>query len=357
MHMERGSARKRFHDQTHPVKLSDVAALAGVSAATASRALNTPDKVGADMRDRVRAAAAALGYVPDAAARALASRRSRTIGAVVPTLDNPIFATGVQRLESRLNERGYALVVASSDYRIDKELRQATILLERGIEGLMLMGTEHHPSLYVLLETRGVPHVNTWVDEGDERHPCIGFDNVEVAVRLTNYLLDLGHRRFAMIAGIAENNDRAAARVVGVREALARRGLRLEDRRLIEEPYGVGEGRDGLRAVLAGPPEDRPTAVICGNDLLAFGAIFEAAAMGLDVPGDLSVVGFDDTELSSHIPPGLTTMHVPSGEMGALAADYLVNRIEGKPARHRGRVEVRLVVRGSTAPPRAQQPD
>jgi LacI family transcriptional regulator len=97
--------------------------------------------------------------------------------------------------------------------------------------------------------------------------------------------------------------------------------------------------------------------VICGNDLLAFGAIFEATAMGIDVPGDLSVVGFDDTELSSHIPPGLTTMHVPSGEMGALAADYLVNRIEGRPARHRTRVEVRLVVRGSTAPPRTQQPE
>ncbi len=350
--MQPGAKRKRFQATSQTVKLSDVATLAGVSPATASRALNTPDKVGTEMRDRVRAAAAALGYVPDAAARALASRRSRTIGAVVPTLDNPIFATGVQRLESRLNERGYALVVASSDYRIDKELRQAINLLERGIEGLMLTGTEHHPSLYMLLETRGAPHVNTWVDAGDAAHPCIGFDNVEAAVRLTNYLLDLGHQRFAMIAGIAEGNDRAAARIVGVREALARRGLRLDDDRLVEEPYGVGAGRDGLRAVLAGPPEQRPTAVICGNDLLAFGAIFEAASMGLDVPRDLSVVGFDDAELSSHIPPGLTTMHVPSGEMGALAADYLVNRIEGKPARHRTRVEVRLVVRGSTAPPR-----
>ncbi len=350
--MQPGTKRKRFQAGSQTVKLSDVAALAGVSAATASRALNTPDKVGTELRDRVRAAAAALGYVPDAAARALASRRSRTIGAVVPTLDNPIFATGVQRLESRLNERGYALVVASSDYRADKELHQAINLLERGIEGLMLTGTEHHPSLHALLETRGVPHVNTWVDAGDAVHPCIGFDNVEAAVRLTNFLLDLGHARFAMIAGIAEGNDRAAARIVGVREALARRGLRLDVDRLIEEPYSVGAGRDGLRAVLAGAPEARPTAVICGNDLLAYGAVFEAAAMDLDVPGDLSVVGFDDAELSSHIPPGLTTMHVPSGEMGALAADYLVNRIEGKTARHRTRVEVRLVVRGSTAPPR-----
>lgn len=353
--MEQKSTRKRFHAAhgagEKQVKLSDVAALAGVSAATASRVLNRPEKVGQEMRERVLAAAAALGYVPDAAARALASRRSRTIGAVVPTLDNPIFAANVQGLETRLNERGYALVVASSDYRVDKELRQATTLLERGIEGLMLMGTEHHPSLYALMKTRGVPHVNSWVDEGDADHPCVGFDNAEAARRLTGYLLDLGHRRFAMIAGIAKGNDRAAARVAGVREALARRGLELPQGSLIEEPYGVREGRDGLRAVIAGDAAARPTAVICGNDLLAFGAMFEAAAMGLEVPGDLSVVGFDDTELSSHIPPGLTTMHVPSAEMGELAADYLVNRIEGQPVRHRTSVEVRLVVRGSTAPP------
>ena len=354
--MDQKSTRKRFHGEQggrdKQVKLSDVAALAGVSAATASRVLNRPEKVGQEMRERVLAAAAALGYVPDAAARALASRRSRTIGAVVPTLDNPIFAANVQGLETRLNERGYALVVASSDYRVDKELRQATTLLQRGIEGLMLMGTEHHASLYALMKTRGVPHVNSWVAEGDADHPCIGFDNAEAARRLTGYLLDLGHRRFAMIAGIAKGNDRAAARVAGVHEALARRGLELPEGRLIEEPYGVREGRDGLRAVLAGDAATRPTAVICGNDLLAFGAIFEAQAMGLEVPGDLSVVGFDDTELSSHIPPGLTTMHVPSAEMGELAADYLVNRIEGQPVRHRTSVEVRLVVRGSTAPPR-----
>lgn len=356
MEMERKSSRKRFRTAQgageKQVKLSDVAALAGVSPATASRVLNRPDRVGREMRERVQAAAATLGYVPDAAARALASRRSRTIGAVVPTLDNPIFATGVQGLESRANERGYSLVVASSDYRIDKELRQATMLLERGIEGLMLMGTEHHPSLYALMKTRGVTHVNSWVDEGDAEHPCIGFDNAEAAVRLTNYLLDLGHRRFAMIAGIAAGNDRAAARVDGVREALARRGLQLDKGHFIEIPYGVREGRDGLRSVLAGAATTRPTAVVCGNDLLAFGAIFEAASMGLEVPGDLSVVGFDDTELSSHIPPGLTTMHVPSAEMGERTADYLVDRIEGEAVRHRTRVEVRLVVRGSTAPPR-----
>jgi LacI family transcriptional regulator len=359
--MERKLARKRFRTAQgvgeKQVKLSDVAALAGVSPATASRVLNRPERVGQEMRERVlnrpervgqemrervQAAAATLGYVPDAAARALASRRSRTIGAVVPTLNNPIFATGVQGLESRLNDRGYTLVVASSDYR----------LLERGIEGLMLMGTEHHPSLYALMKTRGVPHVNSWVDEGDAEHPCIGFDNAEAAARLTNYLLDLGHRRFAMIAGIAKGNDRAAARVDGVRAALGSRGLRLEAGRLIETPYGVREARDGLRSVLAGDAATRPTAVICGNDLLAFGAIFEAATMELEVPGDLSVTGFDDTEFSSHIPPGLTTMHVPSAEMGELAANYLVNRIEDQPARHRTRVEVRLVVRGSTAPPR-----
>lgn len=354
--MDQYSPRKRFHGTPRaagpPVKLSDVAALAGVSPATASRVLNRPEKVGQDMRERVQAAASSLGYVRDAAARALASRRSRTMGAVVPTLSNPIFAAGVQGLESRLNEHGYALLVASSDYRIDKELRHATTLVERGVEGLMLMGTEHHASLHALLETRGIPCINTWVYDEGAAQPCIGFDNVEAEGRLTRYLLDLGHRDFAMIAGISEGNDRVAARVTGVREALARHGLALETGRLVEMPYGVRAGRDGLRAVLDGPARPRPTAVICGNDLLAFGALFEAQAMGLDVPGDISIVGFDDNELASHIPPGLTTMHVPSAEMGELAADYLVNRDQGAPAQSKTRVEVRLVVRGSSGPPR-----
>ncbi len=354
MHMETAGGRKRFRGTglsgESPVKLSDVAALAGVSAATASRALNTPGKVSDAMRDKVRAAAATLGYVPDAAARALASRRSRTIGAVVPTLDNPIFAAGVQGLETRLEALGYALVVASSDYRAEKELRQTTTLVERGVEGLMFVGIAHRPSLYRLLETRGIPYVSTWSFDPSDPHPGIGFDNFEAASRMTDYLLGLGHRRFAMIAGITRDNDRAAARLAGVRHVLAARGIVLESRNVIETPYGVTEGRDAFHTLLGGRPDGRPTAVICGNDLQAFGALFEAAAMGLDVPGALSITGFDDSVMSGHIPPGLTTMHVPTAEMGQLAADYLVNCIEGRPVRAKTRVEVRLVVRGSSGP-------
>lgn len=354
--MDRKTVRKRFRaaprsGDRSTVKLSDVAARAGVSAATASRALNAPDKVSEAMRERVRAAAAVLGYVPDAAARALASRRSRTIGAVVPTLINPIFATGVQGLESRLEERGYALVVASSDYRTEKELRQAITLMERGVEGLMFVGTAHRPALHPLLRSRGIPFVTTWSLDAPGGDPCIGFDNVEAAVRLTDYLLDLGHRRFAVIAGVTRDNDRAEARVAGVRKALDSRGVRLGARQLLEVPYEVAEGREALRAVIGGDPATRPTAVICGNDILAFGVLFEAGAMGLAVPHDISVVGFDDNVLSGHIPPGLTTMHVPTVEMGRLAADYLVDRIEGRPVEDRIRVEVRLTVRGSSGPP------
>ncbi len=333
------------------MKLSDVAARAGVSTATASRAINTPAKVSEAMRDRVRKAAESLGYVPDAAARALASRRSRTIGAVVPTLANPIFATIVQGMESRLDALAYALVVATSDYRTDKELRQATTLIERGVEGLMFVGVSHRHELYRLLESRGIAHVNTWSLVDDDPHAAIGFDNVEAAARLTRYLLDLGHRRFGMIAGVTADNDRAAARVSGVRDALARRGLRLEADRLVEAPYGVREGRDAFRAVMRAADGRPPTAVICGNDMLAFGALFEARAMDLAVPSDVSVAGFDDNILSAHVPPGLTTMHVPTVEMGRLAADYLIDRIEGRPVQTITRVEVSLVVRGSTAPP------
>src|SRR3546814_4820534 len=151
------------------VKLSDVAAISGVSTATVSRCLNRPERVSADLRARVRTAIDALGYVPDAAARALASRRSRTIGAVVPTLSNPIFAAGVQGLETTLERRGYSLVLAGFDYDAERELRQARTLVERGVDGLMLAGLSHRAGLYELLASRRIPYVNTWVYDADRK--------------------------------------------------------------------------------------------------------------------------------------------------------------------------------------------
>jgi LacI family transcriptional regulator len=347
--------QKRTRRNERPsATLKDVALRAGVSTATVSRVLNAQGKVNHETEARVTAAVAALGYVPHAAARALASRRSRTVGAVTAALDNPIFAKGIQALESRLEQSGYGLLVASSNYEPARELKQVRTMVERGIDAIMLQGDSHLPEVYALLQRRGIAYMNTWIYDAAAPHPCCGFDNQLAGHNLADYLLDLGHRDIAMVAGITAGNDRARSRIAGVTAALRARGLDLPPARVVERPYSLSDGRDGLRALFA-PPGPRPTAVIGGNDLLAIGVMLEAQQSGLKVPGDLSVAGFDDIELAANLTPALTTIHVPVEEICTLAGDYLVARIEGRAARDHIALEARLVVRQSTARPGGQR--
>jgi LacI family transcriptional regulator len=333
----------------HRPVLADVARLAGVSTASVSRVLNEPDKVRPATRARVLAAIDQLGYVLDGAARALKSGRVRSIGAVVPTLDNAIFASAINALQRRLAQRDFTLLVASSDYEPAEELREARALLVRGVDGMVLVGASHAPELYRLLNQKQVPWVHTWTHLPEHDGASIGFDNRLAAQQTVNYLVGLGHRRIAMVAGVRAGNDRAVARVDGVIEALAGHGLALAPEQLLERPYDVRAGREAARELLAAPTP--PSAIICGNDVLAMGVLFEAQAQGVPVPGRLSVVGFDDLPIAASLVPPLTTIRVPAVEMGRRAADYLLERIDGRnPPRHTG-LEAELIVRGTTAPP------
>lgn len=333
------------------VMLEDVARRAGVSTASVSRVLNSPDKVSPRIRARVEAAITELGYIPHGAARALASRRSRIIGAIVPTLDNAIFAVCINALQQRLKRSGYTLLIASSDYTPDEELREAHALVERSVEAIMLVGSCHDPALYPLLDSHGIPFINSWIYRSDSDYPCVGFDNQRAAGQIAGYLVSLGHRRIAMVAGETRYNDRAAARIAGVRETLGNHGITLPPEYLIEQPYAVRAGREALRQLLRQRPW--PTAVVCGNDVLAFGVLLEALAQGIPVPGRLSVTGFDDLPLASHLQPPLTTLHVPSADIGRLAADYLLARLTRQTPLAQCEVEVGLVVRATTAVPPA----
>lgn len=329
------------------VTVEDVARLAGVSIASVSRVLNGSGHVGEGVRDRVRAAAETLGYVPHAAARALASHRSRIIGAVVPTIENPSFARAVEALQQRLAAAGYTLLLSSSNYDMRSEEAQVRALAGQGVDGLMLVGGVHDRSLMDFLAAKKIPFVNTWVLQ--DGSACVGFDNRAAGRMLADYLLDLGHVEIAVIAGVTRSNDRAAARVAGIRDALAARRLALTQERLIERPYKIAEGQLGLRALLAAGR--KPTAVICGNDMLAFGALIECQAQGIAVPKELSVAGFDDMEFASQLRPPLTTVRIPADEIGARAAEYLIGKLAGETVVSAAEVAVNLIVRGSTAPP------
>ena len=341
--------RNRAGFGAHAIKLSDVARKSGLSTATVSRAINSPDQVSEKSRSRIQQAIAELSYLPNSAAKALASRRTRTLGAIIPTLSNPVFAASIDGFETTLDQLGYSAIISSTDYQLGREESQARVLIERGAEALMLMGANHIPELRNILETRNIPFVNTWVFDPDSEDACIGFNNVEAGRKLVEHLVELGHRRFGMIAGITDQNDRAAGRVQGVSKALAQNNLPLPESNVLEYDYSVSCGREGFRRLIE-QNDPKPTAIICGNDLLAFGAIFEAEAQGLAVPGDVSITGFDDIEMAEHVPPGLTTMHVPTHEMGAAAARYLVDRLAGKSDKAHVYYDAKLIVRGSTGP-------
>jgi LacI family transcriptional regulator len=334
----------------HTPTVEDVALAAGVSTATVSRTLNQPLSVRPALRAQVLDAVTRLGYVAHAGARALSLKRSGTVGVIVPTVDNAIFARGLQAFQQRMARAGQVVLLAFSDYDAVQEEAQALALLKRGVDALALTGLSQRPSLLALLAQRGLPCVHTGSFPAPPGAACVGFRNREVILRAVRYLLDLGHRRIAMLAGISAGNDRVVERIAGVREALAAARLKLPASALAEAPYTLQGARDGARTLLAATPT--PTALVCGNDVLAWGAMLECQAQGIDVPRQVSVVGFDDLELSRHWRPALTTMFVPTERMWTLAADYLLDRLDGGTAVPlQQEIEVELVLRGSSAPP------
>lgn len=333
-----------------PPTLDDVARAVGVSTATVSRAINRPDSVRPALRDRVLLAVGRLGYVPHAGARAMSLRRSGTVGVVLPTIDNAIFARGLQAFQQRMVAAGRHVLLAISDYDPDQELAQINNLVARGVDAVALTGISQRPELIERLAQRGLPWVHCGSYPAPDGSACVGFRNQSAVQKAVRYLLDLGHRRVAMLAGIVAHNDRAADRVQGVRQALNEAGLSLKAASLAEARYDLHAAREGTRRLLA--VQQPPTALLCGNDVLAYGALLEAQSQGIAVPQQLSVVGFDDLDLSRHWQPGLTTIHVPTERMWTLAADHLIARMDGVVQRPlQQEIDVELVVRASTARP------
>lgn len=328
--------------------LTDVAGLVGVSAATISRYLSNPISVRATRRQAIEDAIQELGYVPHGAARALASRHSRIVGALFPSLDSVLFGSFIGPLQRALSEQGYTLVVASSDYDQQTEYRQVFNLVANRVDGVVLVGTQHTDVCYKLLRQKEIPYVLTWTWQDDSKHPTIGFCNRRAAGMIANYLLDVGHRQIGMISGFTKGNDRATERILGVRDAMSYRGIPLEDSSIVQRPFSLSDGASAFREFMS--RGNRPTAIICGSDLFACGAIFEATRIGLRVPQDVSITGFDDTELASGISPSLTTIRTPRTEMAALAAKHLLDSFRGEESLSL-ELKVELVVRESSGVP------
>ncbi|MCG8507853.1 MAG: LacI family DNA-binding transcriptional regulator [Rhodospirillales bacterium] len=331
--------------------LADVARVAGLSRATVSRYVNNPDAVRPDRQTRIEKAINELGYVPHGAARALASQRSRMIGALFPSLDSFLFGSFIGPLQSSLRRLGYTLVVSSSDYSSAMEVEQLRALVQNGVDAIVLIGVEHDKRCFELLNRRNITYVLawSWIETAD--FPQVGFCNAGATALAANYLIDIGHRKIAMISGITKGNDRASERVRGVQESLSRRGLTLPPDCLIERPFDIREGATAFRELMTF--QDPPTAVLCGSDIFAYGALFEASRMCMRVPDDVSITGFDDTDLARNLAPTLTTIRTPRVEMAEMTAEYLLAALSDQGVPRPQKLDVELVIRESTAPPKS----
>ena len=329
------------------VTINQVAKMAGVSTATVSRALNKPDTVSEAVKKKIERIIKRIGYIPNAGARSLMLKRTGSIGVIVPTLDNAIFAQGLEEFQRQLSQSGYQMLVGSTNYDPEIEYQQMRNLLLQGVEGIAMFGSSQKLELIRLLRTRKLPYIHIGTLDTPLNGYAAGFDNKKAIQLGVEYLVQVGHRNFGMIAGKTENNDRARDRVDGVVELLKRNRIFLKKESIIEVPYQIQDARIALKKLLQINP--KISAVVCGNDVLAIGALLEAQSQGIKIPYQCSILGFDNLELSRHIQPSLSTIHIDAIGMWSKAAHHLMSQINGINRLPRKILaDVSLVIRDST---------
>lgn len=317
------AAHERAADR--PVTLRRIARESGVSLATASRALRQPDTVSPQKRERILALVDRYRYVLDALAASFSSGRTGLVGLIVPTISNSIYAAFTEAVQGRLRDAGRQLLIATTEYSADLEGQIVRKLVESRVEGVILTGYRRDPAVYELLRHYRIPFVVTWSTSPTPDVPAISFDNRAAAAAATEALIALGHRRIGLVCGMTAVNDRAAQRLEAYRDVLARHRIPFDLALVAERAFEVAEGASAARSMMA--LESPPTALFCANDIQALGAMFACQRLGLKVPDDVSIIGFDDLPMARVVNPRLSTVHVPAQEMGEAAADALINAV------------------------------
>lgn len=305
--------------------LEDVARRAGTSIITVSRALRQPDKVRPETRARITAAVEALGYIPNLAASSLVSRRSGIIAVVVPTLGNSIFTDTLHGLSDGVTAAGRQLLVGDTGYSEAAEHALITALAGRRPDGIAIVGIVRNPRTRALLSGLGVPVVETWDMTDDPIDHVVGFSNEAAGRAMARYLIDKGRRRLVYVGG---NDPRSRAREAGYRAVLQEAGLATTAAVFTDQsPSSFGEGRRLMHRISTLEPH--PDAVFFATDVLAVGGIIECRQLGIDVPREIAIAGLGDLEIGRALVPALTTVQIPSYQMGRRAAEILSQRLQG----------------------------
>ena len=332
--------------------IHDVAARAGVSTATVSRALASPDLVSDEARARVLTAIKATGYTPNIAARNLRARRTMMVLVVVPNIGNHFFAEVLRGIDDELVSSGYGMIIANLDNQPEREARYVDLAFAGQVDGVLLLGGRVPASNGRQMSDAGLPMATICVAIKGSGLPFVMVDDIETSKRVVAHLHALGHRRFGYIAGPLGNMNETGRRR-GFVTALAELGLDPEAVTYWPGDFmlqaGVDAGRDFLLR------KDRPSAIYAVSDHMAIGFMKTVTAAGIRVPQDVSIVGFDGIEFSEFVTPTLTTIRQPRHELGASAAKMLLEALGGSKRLGGVHLDAPLLVRGSTgAAPKAR---
>jgi LacI family transcriptional regulator, gluconate utilization system Gnt-I transcriptional repressor len=305
------------------ITLSDVAKLAGVSAITISRALNTPERVSPDTLRRVKDAVSRTGYVPNRVAGGLASNRSRLVAALIPTIAGSVFLETIQALTDTLAEAGYQLMLGQGGYQGSREDALIDAIISRRPDGIVLTGILHSSEGRKRLLASGIPVVETWDLTRTPIDMLVGFSHEKVGAQVADWLHRKGYRHPAILTA---DDHRAGLRRQGYEARLHELGVRKIAACEVPAPSALGNGRAGLLELLS--QDAHLDFVFCSSDLLAHGVVTEAQAQGLKVPDDLGVLGFGNLGFSADVHPPLSTVHIDGAAIGRQAARFIIDRLD-----------------------------
>lgn len=315
-------------NQTTKANMQDVADLAGVSKMTVSRALSGDSYVSGETMDKIKSAVKKTGYVRDATAASLSSRKTGFIAVMIPSIDNSNFSQTISGISDTLEERGMQILLADTDYDIRKEEALIQTMLGRSPEGIIVTGGAHTPEAKRMLRNSGIPVVEMWDTPEDPIGHSIGFSHADASAEMVRYLARKGYRNLAFVGGATTRDTRGADRRLGFTRALEECGL--PEGRVISfgsPPITVDQGAQAVVQLLELYPETE--AAICVSDLSAFGAIMECHRRGIDVPNRLAITGFGDFEISKTCFPSITTISCDWRELGRNAANLILSELEG----------------------------
>ncbi len=330
-----------------PVSIKDIARALNVSPSTVSRARNYRRGVSDATRERVLRVIEESGYSPNELARGLRLQQSSTFGLIIPNIHNQIYAEVASSLESICGSQGYAVVLCNSRRDARREEMLVQMLRAKRVDGVVMIPGQEPQRLIRILKEARIPVVV--LEHAVPGESCLIVDDLRGGLIGTQHLLDLGHRRIGIISR-TRHSGTSALRVTGYRQALEAAGVGFDPALLIECEAGHEPAGQAMQRLLA--LEHPPTAVFTHNDVQALGAMHAIHSAGLTIPGDVSVVGFDDISTSTHLFPPLTTVRYPKEEIGRLAAETILKLAKGEDGLEPQIVTlpVSLVVRGSTAP-------